>query len=124
LQSRKYAALGISDNSQILRLSFYHILSLGDYSGDERRVGDRGDPSERPVRVLGGGGERTAAAPLLGSLQVFCILPMLRIRDPGSGAFLTPGSGIRNRFIPNPGSQAHILRAKRQFFCVKSSLIL
>ncbi len=22
--------------------------------------------------------------------------------DPGSGAFLTPGSGIRNRFIPDP----------------------
>jgi hypothetical protein len=34
--------------------------------------------------------------------------------DPGSGAFLTPGSGIRNRFfsdpgsrIPDPGSQIH-----------------
>ncbi len=27
--------------------------------------------------------------------------------DPGSGigAFLTPGSGIRNRFIPDPGSR-------------------
>jgi hypothetical protein len=24
--------------------------------------------------------------------------------DPGSGAFLTPGSGIRNRFSPDPGS--------------------
>jgi hypothetical protein len=24
----------------------------------------------------------------------------IRIRDPGSGAFLTPGSGIRNRFFP------------------------
>jgi hypothetical protein len=23
--------------------------------------------------------------------------------DPGSGAFLTPGSGIRNRFFPDPG---------------------
>ncbi len=28
--------------------------------------------------------------------------------DPGSGAFLTPGSGIRNRFFPDPGSQTHI----------------
>jgi hypothetical protein len=28
--------------------------------------------------------------------------------DPGSGAFLTPGSGIRNRFFPDPGSQIHI----------------
>jgi hypothetical protein len=24
---------------------------------------------------------------------------------PGSGAFLTPGSGIRNRFFPDPGSR-------------------
>jgi hypothetical protein len=28
--------------------------------------------------------------------------------DPGSCAFLTPGSGIRNRFFPDPGSQTHI----------------
>jgi hypothetical protein len=28
--------------------------------------------------------------------------------DPGSGAFLTSGSGIRNRFCLNPGSQTHI----------------
>ncbi len=28
--------------------------------------------------------------------------------DPGSGAFLTPGSGIRNRFFPDPGSQTHV----------------
>jgi hypothetical protein len=25
--------------------------------------------------------------------------------DPGSGAFLTPGSGIRNRFFPDLGSR-------------------
>jgi hypothetical protein len=25
--------------------------------------------------------------------------------DPGSGAFLTPGSGIRNGFFPDPGSR-------------------
>jgi hypothetical protein len=25
--------------------------------------------------------------------------------DPGSGSFLTPGSGIRNRFFPDPGSR-------------------
>ncbi len=24
--------------------------------------------------------------------------------DPGSGTFLTPGSGIQNRFFPDPGS--------------------
>jgi hypothetical protein len=28
--------------------------------------------------------------------------------DPGSSAFLTPGSGIRNRSFPDPGSQTHI----------------
>jgi hypothetical protein len=31
--------------------------------------------------------------------------------DPGSGAFLTPGSGIRNRFFPDPGS-----RIPKQYF--------
>jgi hypothetical protein len=25
--------------------------------------------------------------------------------DPGSGGFLTPGSGIRKRFFPDPGSR-------------------
>jgi hypothetical protein len=28
--------------------------------------------------------------------------------DPGSGAFLTPRSGIRNRFFSDPGSQTDI----------------
>jgi hypothetical protein len=28
--------------------------------------------------------------------------------DPGSGAFLTPGSVIRNRFFPDPGYQTQI----------------
>jgi len=32
--------------------------------------------------------------------------------DPGSGAFLTPGSGIRNRFFPDPGSQGSGIRDK------------
>jgi hypothetical protein len=31
--------------------------------------------------------------------------------DPGSGAFLTPGSGIQNRFIPDLGSQTHIFES-------------
>jgi hypothetical protein len=31
--------------------------------------------------------------------------PLLRIPDPGSGAFLTPGSGIRNRFFRIPGKK-------------------
>ncbi len=33
------------------------------------------------------------------------------VADPGSGAFLTPGSGIRNRFFPDPGSQIHIFES-------------
>ncbi len=32
----------------------------------------------------------------------------IRIRGPGSGTFLTPGSGIQNRFFSDPGSQTHI----------------
>ncbi len=39
--------------------------------------------------------------------------------DPGSGAFLTPGSGIRNRFIPDPGSQTHIFKSLVTIFWVK-----
>jgi hypothetical protein len=51
--------------------------------------------------------------------------------DPGSGAFLTPGSGIRNGFFPDPGSritdpgsQDHILKSFLTIFLVKSSIIL
>ncbi len=51
--------------------------------------------------------------------------------DPGSGAFLTPGSGIRNRFfpdpgsrIPDPGSQTHTFESLVTIFWAKSSIIL
>jgi hypothetical protein len=49
--------------------------------------------------------------------------------DPGSYAFLTPGSGIRNRFfsgsrISDPGSQTHIFESLVTIFWVKNSLIL
>jgi hypothetical protein len=45
--------------------------------------------------------------------------------DPGSGAFLTPGSGIRKGFIPDPGSQTHIFEILvTTTFWVKSSIIL
>jgi hypothetical protein len=40
---------------------------------------------------------------VLGPLAVLRI--RIRIRDPGSGDFSTPGSGIRNRFFPDPGSR-------------------
>jgi hypothetical protein len=36
--------------------------------------------------------------------------------DPGFGAFLTPGSGIRNRFFSDPGSQPHIFEIGPNFF--------
>jgi hypothetical protein len=32
-------------------------------------------------------------------------IAVLRIRDPGSGAFLPQGSGIRDEFFPDPGSR-------------------
>jgi hypothetical protein len=46
--------------------------------------------------------------------------------DPGSGAFWTPGpgSGIRNGFIPDPGSQTHIFLSLMTNFWEKSSIIL
>jgi hypothetical protein len=51
--------------------------------------------------------------------------------DPGSGAFLTPGSRIRNRFFPeagsrisDPGSQTHIFEGLVTIFWVKTSIIL
>jgi hypothetical protein len=43
--------------------------------------------------------------------------------DPGSGAFLTPGFGIRNRFFPDPGSQIHNFESLLTVFWVKSSKI-
>ncbi len=46
------------------------------------------------------------------------------VPDPGSGAFLTPGSGIRNRFFPDPVSQSHIFESLVTIFWVKSSILL
>ncbi len=55
----------------------------------------------------------------------------IRIRDPGSCALLTPGSGNQNRFFPDPGSQisdpgsqTHIFESLVQIFWVKSYIIL
>jgi hypothetical protein len=57
-----------------------------------------------------------------------CSMPLVKdsVADvnPGSGAFLTPGSGIRNRFFSDPGSQTHIFERLVTLFWVKSSLIL
>ena len=57
-----------------------------------------------------------------------CIFNLSSVADPdpgsGIGCFLTPGSGIRNRFFPNPGSQAHISESLVTIFGLKSSIIL
>ncbi len=60
--------------------------------------------------------------PILVIISVFRI----RIWDLGSGAFLTPGSRIRNRFfpdpgsrIPDPGSQTHIFESLVTIFLGK-----
>ncbi len=73
------------------------------------------------------------------SLRISCITaaplcypPVLRIRirDSGSGASLTPGYGIRNRFFPDPGYRIPDLKPIPIFeslvtiFWVKSSIIL
>jgi hypothetical protein len=39
--------------------------------------------------------------------------------DPGSGTFLTPKSGIQNRFFPDPGSQIHTFESLGTIFWVK-----
>ena len=51
-------------------------------------------------------------------------LATLQCCGSGSGAFLTPGSGNRNGFFPNPGSQTHIFESLLTIFWVKSSIIL
>jgi hypothetical protein len=53
---------------------------------------------------------------------------VLRTRDPGSGAFLSPGSGIRNRFFPGLVPGFHFLNSYlwefSDNFWVKITIIL
>ncbi len=44
--------------------------------------------------------------------------------DPESVPFMTTGSGIRNRFFPDLGSQTHTFESLMTFLWVKSSIIL
>jgi hypothetical protein len=54
------------------------------------------------------------------NLSLFIVMKaVLPIRDPGSGVFLTPGSGIRNRFFPDPGSQTLIFESLVTIFLGK-----
>ncbi len=46
------------------------------------------------------------------------------VADPGSGAFLTLGSGIRNRVFLDPRSQTHIFENLMKIFWVESYVIL
>jgi hypothetical protein len=54
--------------------------------------------------------EKEAVEQLIQQLQevVYRLNFIHSVADPGSGAFFVLGSGIRNRFFPEPGSQAHI----------------
>ncbi len=54
-------------------------------------------------------------------MNISCLI--ISVADPGAGAFLTPGSGIRNRFFPDPGSQTHIFESLITIFLVKTSKI-
>ncbi len=49
-------------------------------------------------------------------LKYGLILDSVADPDPGSGTFLTPGSGIRNRFFPDPGSDHYFRELKANFF--------
>jgi hypothetical protein len=51
---------------------------------------------------------------------------MYSVADPGSGAFLTPGSGIgfSESRISDPGSQTYIFESLVTIFWVKSSIVL
>ncbi len=61
-------------------------------------------------------------SPCLGHFS--CLPHSVADPDPGSGAFLTPGSGIRNRFFPDPGSQIHIFESLLTIIGVNRPIIL
>jgi hypothetical protein len=42
------------------------------------------------------------------------------VADPGSGAFWTPGSGIRNSFLTDPGAETHVFELQNFFSFVVS----
>jgi hypothetical protein len=44
------------------------------------------------------------------------------VADPGFGAILTPGSGIRKRFFLDPGYQTHIFKSLLTIFWGQSNL--
>jgi hypothetical protein len=70
--------------------------------------------------------EEVSSAGLIFSYGTLLVSHFDSVADPGSGigCFLTPGSGIRNRFFPDPGSQDHIFKSFLTIFVVKSAIIL
>ena len=56
--------------------------------------------------------------------KIIFIMSSVADPDPGSDAFLTPGSGIRKRFFPDLGSQIHIFESLVTIILVKSYIIL
>jgi hypothetical protein len=56
-------------------------------------------------------------------MTLIMIMTSVADPDPGSGAFLSLGSGIRNRIFPDTGSQTHIFESLVRIFWVKSSII-
>ncbi len=57
-------------------------------------------------------------------VMLYILVGFNQCADPRSVAFLTPGSGIRNRVFPDPGSQTHTFESLPTLFWVKSSIIL
>ncbi len=81
----------------------YHLLDLHHLRGDSVVRGFIGMSLENPPHKKFSGELKSGELGTVGS----------SVADPGSGAFLTPGSGIRNGFfsgsrISDPGSQTHI----------------
>ncbi len=57
-------------------------------------------------------------------IHIGCLFVKIQCCGSGSGAFLTPGSGIRNMFFPDLGSQTHSFESLVTIFWILSSIIL
>jgi hypothetical protein len=88
--------------------SYYFCLMI-EGSGSISLTNGFGCGSERPKNIW----------ILRNTSFYYSILLWASVADPGYGAFLTPGSGIRNRFFPDPGSQSHIFESLVTIFWAK-----
>jgi hypothetical protein len=64
-------------------------------------------------RLCAGAGERSRGP---GEDSLLYFPSSVADQDPGFGAFLTPGFGIRNRFFPDPGSRISDPRSQTHTF--------